>query len=39
MDLYCGIESTAAAGMDVLVENAGRKFGVRGIRHVLDDDP
>jgi hypothetical protein len=35
VDLYCGLRAPGAPAIDGLVEDAERKFGVRGVRHML----
>lgn len=35
VDLYCGLHAPGAPAIDGLVEDAERKFGVRGVSHML----
>ncbi len=35
VDIYCGVGAPGAPALDPLVEAAERKFGVRGVRHML----
>jgi hypothetical protein len=35
VDVYCGLQAAAAPRIDALVDDAERKFGVRGVRHML----
>jgi hypothetical protein len=35
VDLYCGLRTAGAPAIDGLVDDAERKFGVRGVRHML----
>jgi hypothetical protein len=35
VDLYCGLRAEGAPAIDGLVDDAERKFGVKGVRHML----
>lgn len=35
VDLFCGVGAPGAPAIDTLVEDAERKFGVHGVRHML----
>jgi hypothetical protein len=35
VDLYCGVHAPGAPAIDALVDDAEKKFGVRGVRHML----
>lgn len=35
MDLYCGVRAAGAPAIDGLLDDAERKFGVHGVRHML----
>jgi len=35
VDLYCGLRAAGAPAIDGLVDDAERKFGVGGVRHML----